>query len=102
MSKDISSTVRKVSEFFGKDYSREQYDSLVKHLDIENFRNNKSVNYDILKHLGILKTGEAGFVRKGKSGGWEDYFTDELNQMANGWIKKHQEEIGIHFPNFSV
>ncbi|VEN43799.1 unnamed protein product [Callosobruchus maculatus] len=102
MSQDIYSTIKKISDFFGKDYTKEQYEKLANHLDIENFRKNKSVNYDVLKHLGILKSGEAGFVRKGKSGGWEDYFTEELNQMANDWIKKNQEEIGIHFPNFSI
>lgn len=53
-------------KFFGKEFSDEEVERLCNHLSIENFKNNKSVNYDVMKELGILITGEQSFIRKGK------------------------------------
>lgn len=61
----MTSTINKVGKFFNKSYNDQQVAKLADHLSIENFRKNSSVNFDVLKDLGILKTGEQGFIRKG-------------------------------------
>lgn len=90
--------INKVSTFLNVKLDEDELDGLVDHLKIENFRKNKSVNYDVLEELGILKKGEQGFVRKGKIEGWREYFKGELNERADKWIQDHIEKIGIRFP----
>lgn len=63
---DLPTAVRKVAKFLGKSFNDEQVNKLCEHLKIDNFRNNPSVNYDIMKELGILKSGEQAFIRNGK------------------------------------
>lgn len=80
------------------DLTSHQLEELENHLKIENFRNNKSVNYDVLKELGILVEGEEGYVRNGKTRGWRNYFDDDLNKRADLWIQENQKRVGITFP----
>ncbi|XP_018564737.1 estrogen sulfotransferase isoform X2 [Anoplophora glabripennis] len=99
ISKNLKGNIEKVSKFLGKSYSLEQYETLADHLDIDNFRKNKSVNYDILKNLGVLIKGEEAFVRKGKSGGWKDYFDEVLNARADRWIEENLKDTDLRFPS---
>lgn len=57
-----------MSKFFKKQFTEEQVIKLCDHLNIDSFKKNKSVNYDVMKELGILIPGEQGFIRKGKVG----------------------------------
>lgn len=54
-----------MAKFLGKNFTDEEVSKLCSHLSIENFKNNKSVNYDVMKELGILIPGEQAFIRKG-------------------------------------
>lgn len=69
MNKNLRPHIESVSAFLGKSYTSEQLDKLEDHLKIDNFRKNKSVNYDVMKKLGIVLKTEEGFVRNGKTGG---------------------------------
>lgn len=73
-----------------------EYDSLEEHLKIQNFKNNTSVNGQYLKDLKVLK--DDNFVRTGNTGGWRNYFDDELNERANNWIKENLKNSDIEFP----
>ncbi|XP_069365735.1 uncharacterized protein [Maniola hyperantus] len=64
MIKDLAGAIRRVASFYGKALSEEQINRLVDHLDIDNFRKNKSVNMQELKELGIF-TSDGDFIRKG-------------------------------------
>jgi hypothetical protein len=50
-----------VSQFLEVKYTEEQHEELQEHLKIDNFRNNKSVNADLLRDLGIIRCGEGVF-----------------------------------------
>ncbi|RZC37031.1 estrogen sulfotransferase [Asbolus verrucosus] len=100
MTKDLRKCITQVSTFLGVKYSNKQYEALEKHLKIENFRNNKSVNAYLLRDLGIIKSNEENFVRKGISGGWKDYFVEELNCEADAWIEKNLKKTDLKFPQF--
>lgn len=80
------------------DLTSEQLQKLEEHLNIRNFRNNKSVNYDALKELGILVQGEQEYVRSGKTRNWQNYFDEDLTQRADVWIQENQKCIGVKFP----
>lgn len=55
-----------MADFLGKKLNEEQMSRLCDHLSIENFKNNKSVNYEDMRELGVLAKGES-FIRKGKA-----------------------------------
>ncbi|RZC34037.1 Sulfotransfer 1 domain containing protein, partial [Asbolus verrucosus] len=98
MNKDLLKCITKISTFLDVKYSTKQYEALEEHLKIENFKKNKSVNGDVFKDLGITKSDEESFVRKGRSGGWRDYFVNELNSDADEWIENNLKQTGIKFP----
>jgi hypothetical protein len=54
-----------MGKFMGKQMSEAQIDHLAEHLNIRNFRNNPAVNYDLVKEVGMLNSGEPAFIRKG-------------------------------------
>ncbi|XP_053623477.1 luciferin sulfotransferase [Plodia interpunctella] len=99
LSKDLPAAIRRVAKFLDKDFSEEQISKLCDHLSIENFKNNKSVNYDVMKELGILIPGEQAFIRKGKAGGWRDYFDDEMAAEAERWIADNLRDTDLRFPH---
>nr|XP_026494933.1 sulfotransferase family cytosolic 1B member 1 [Vanessa tameamea] len=101
LSKDLRAAVERVSKFFGKQFTEKQYDQLCDHLSIENFKVNKSVNYDVMRELGILIPGQATFIRNGKTGGWRDYFDDETTAEADKWISDNLRDTDFRFPHMA-
>ncbi|XP_050678451.1 sulfotransferase 1A1-like isoform X1 [Leptidea sinapis] len=98
LSKDLPKAVRRVADFLGKDFNDEQIAHLCEHLSIDSFKNNKSVNYDVMKELGIM-IGNRGFIRKGKAGGWRDYFNDEMTFQAERWLADNLKDTDLRFPH---
>ncbi|KAJ8722514.1 hypothetical protein PYW07_003694 [Mythimna separata] len=98
LSKDLPASIRRVADFFGKQLNEEQMNRLCDHLSIENFKNNKSVNFEELRDSGALANGET-FIRKGKAGGWRAYFDDEMTQQAERWIEDNLLDTDLRFPH---
>lgn len=98
MKKDLKKTINETAKFLGKSLTPEQTVELERHLSFENFQNNKSVNISALKDLGFfgMNSGD-NFVRKGKSGGWREYFSCEEAKEVEEWVRKNQEAINISF-----
>lgn len=88
--------MEKVAKFLGKNYTTTEYESLKEHLKFDNFKNNTAVNLRYLKDIHVLK--EHNFVRSGKSGGWREYFDEELNERADKWIQENLKDTDIVFP----
>ncbi|CAG9783938.1 unnamed protein product [Diatraea saccharalis] len=99
LAKDLPAAVRRVAKFLNKNYSDEEVTRLCDHLSIENFKNNKSVNYDVMKELGISVSGEQSFIRKGKAGGWRDHFDEEMTLQAEQWIAENLRDTDLRFPH---
>lgn len=97
MNKDLKRAIRSVAEFLGKSLTAQQLDKLEDHLKFENFKNNKSVNISVLRDLGFFNEKGESFVRKGKSGGWKDYFSEEQVKEVEEWVREKQKDIGIEF-----
>ncbi|XP_047512926.1 sulfotransferase 1E1-like [Pieris napi] len=98
LKKDLGHEVRRVCKFLGKQYTDDQIAVLCDHLDIKNFKNNASVNNDILKELGMMYPKEE-FIRKGKSGGWRDYFDEEMTAQADKWMEENLRDTDLRFPH---
>ncbi|CAD0196949.1 unnamed protein product [Chrysodeixis includens] len=102
LSKDLPKAVRRVAKFFDKQFTDEQVDRLCDHLSIDNFKNNKAVNYEVMKIVGIQSPGEQSFIRKGKAGGWRDYFDEEMTQQAERWIADNLRDTDLRFPHLEL
>ncbi|KAI5632723.1 sulfotransferase domain-containing protein [Phthorimaea operculella] len=90
MRKDLPAAVRKVAKFLNKEYTEEQIAGLCDHLSFDNFKKNKSVVLGLGGAIdGVKAPDEQSFIRKGKSGGWRDYFDEEMMQQADTWIRKN-------------
>ncbi|XP_063541555.1 sulfotransferase 1C3-like [Cydia strobilella] len=97
MIKDIPRTLKKISSFCGKQYSQEQLLTLADHLSIDNFRQNQSVQSVLETIPGMKNEGGEGFIRKGKSGGWRDYFDEEMRLQAEIWFQRSLAGTDITF-----
>ncbi|XP_068629343.1 sulfotransferase 1C4-like [Battus philenor] len=99
LSKDLRAAIKRVADFFGKSFTSEQIEKLCEHLSIENFKNNKSVNYDVMKVVGVFIQDGQSFIRKGKAGGWRDYFDEEMTQEADRWMEENLRNTDLRFPH---
>uniref|UniRef100_A0A6P7FGN4 Estrogen sulfotransferase-like n=1 Tax=Diabrotica virgifera virgifera TaxID=50390 RepID=A0A6P7FGN4_DIAVI len=99
LKKNLRPSLKKLSSFLDQSYSEEEYEILEDYLSIDNFRNNKAVNADEDKDIGLISDVEAGFIRKGVVGGWSPYFDDELNAEADRWIEENLKTFDLRFPN---
>ncbi|XP_053625703.1 sulfotransferase 1 family member D1-like [Plodia interpunctella] len=97
LNKDLPAAVRRVAKFMNKPATEEQVQRLCRHLHIDNFRKNKSVNAEDLQDLGLANKTEH-FIRKGKSGGWRDYFDEEMTRQAERWIEDNLRDTDLRFP----
>ncbi|KAK9875029.1 hypothetical protein WA026_005837 [Henosepilachna vigintioctopunctata] len=96
--KDMKGTISQLQHFLGTNFNEQQIDTLMKHLHIDKFQKNKSVNFNVLIELGIFAKGEEGFVRQGKTGEHGNYFSEEENEKANKWIEDNLKCTDLRFP----
>lgn len=96
---DLRGGILQVAKHVGKELTEERIEKLVAHLDFKNFEKNESVNMDDVKRDGIAMNSKAeeNFIRKGKTGGWKDYFGPELNAEIDAWIEKNLKGTGLSF-----
>ncbi|XP_039746649.1 luciferin sulfotransferase-like [Pararge aegeria] len=98
MLKDLTGAVRRVADFYGKTLLDDQVNNLARHLDFDTFKKNKSVNMEDLKKTGIYSS-DGAFIRKGKAGGWRNYFDEEMSAQADEWIAKHLSDTDFRLPH---
>lgn len=99
MTKDLSSVIKRVANFFGKEFTNEEIAQLCQHLDINNFRNNKAVNFE--GFLNKDDTKDKVFIRKGKSGAWREHFDEEMTAQAQSWMNENLADTDLRFPSHS-
>ncbi|XP_030554661.1 sulfotransferase 1C4 [Drosophila novamexicana] len=97
---DLPGTVMSIGKFLDCVPDAVGLEKLLTHLSIQNFRENKSVNMHEMAAVGILKKGEAGFVRKGgkditaKQHDQKEFVDNpNLLKLANDWIQQNIECI---------
>ncbi|XP_046390343.1 sulfotransferase 1C4-like [Ischnura elegans] len=96
MQKDLPSVIRRVAVFLKKTVNDEQMADLCNHLAIDNFRKNTSIVPNS-RLKGVSDDTKPGFIRQGKSGGWKNEFSAELNAKADKWIKEHERYTDLRF-----
>ncbi|KAL4714579.1 hypothetical protein ACJJTC_006625 [Scirpophaga incertulas] len=90
--KDLPSAVKRVAKFLGKTMTEDQVSRLCDHLSFENFKKKNSlVEFSAVSSDNVL-------VRKGKSGGWRQYFDEEMKQQATNWMEDNLRDSDFKFP----
>ncbi|KOB65306.1 Sulfotransferase, partial [Operophtera brumata] len=95
---DLPAAIRRISTFLNKSYSDEQIKGLCEHMKFENFQKNEAVNLDFLKEFDVFVPFEQSFIRKGKTGGWRDYFDEAMTKEAFSWIEDNLRDTDLRFP----
>ncbi|XP_049875169.1 sulfotransferase 1C4-like isoform X2 [Pectinophora gossypiella] len=98
LSKDLGAVARRVADFLGKQYTDEQYASLLDHLKFDNFQKNTAVDITDLKKFGLLDSKGQNFIRKGKTGAWRDNFDEEMIQRTEQWMADNMRDTDLLFP----
>ncbi|KAJ2939758.1 hypothetical protein O0L34_g17950 [Tuta absoluta] len=94
MQKDLRGVIERVCKFFNKEYTAEQKEALAQHLSFDNMK--KSHQFTTRKDDG---EPEVKFMRKGKSGGWVDYFDDQMRKEAEEYLEKYYTTTNLRFPD---
>ncbi|CAK1552652.1 unnamed protein product [Leptosia nina] len=102
LSKDLPATIRRVAKFLGKQLTKDQILKLCDHLSFNNFKDNSAVNEMLLGKIDFLVKGEAPFIRKGKVGGWRDYFDAEMMEQADRWLLQNLADSDLRFPSWDL
>ncbi|XP_050663857.1 sulfotransferase 1E1-like isoform X5 [Leptidea sinapis] len=102
LSEDLPSAVRKVAKFLRKTLTEDQVKSLCEHLNFNNFKKNASFDDGALVKLNFVKKGEAPFIRRGKVGGWRQYFDDEMMDQADRWITDNLFNTDLRYPSWDL
>ena len=90
MKTDLPGVVRRVVDFCGFDVNEEQFQRVIQRSDFS-FMKQHEEKFDLstgmLMQMGI---NSGGFIRKGKVGGWEEYFKlshlDVCSKLYRQWI----------------
>ncbi|XP_045532588.1 luciferin sulfotransferase-like [Pieris brassicae] len=98
LQKDLPGVIKRVSAFMGKNYNDVEVATLCEHLNVKNFKKNPSINNEQFKELG-LTTPDLEFIRKGKSGGWRDYFDEEMIARTDKWVEENLRDTDLRFPS---
>ncbi len=91
--------MKALCSFLDKKYNDSQLDAIIDWCSFKNMKENKSVNYEWNKALGIFSP-EGEFFRKGQVGDWLNHFSPKesmaMDQLvANQLNYKHKFDYGI-------
>ncbi|ELU02635.1 hypothetical protein CAPTEDRAFT_199607 [Capitella teleta] len=93
MKRNPALNVQKMADFCGKEISQEQLELIVDSTSFVKMQKNASVNY---ADEAFMKKGET-FMRKGKTGGWKEYFNQEQNQYIDDLLQTRCQPLGLDF-----
>ncbi|KAG8181897.1 hypothetical protein JTE90_026056 [Oedothorax gibbosus] len=97
--KDIHGSIKRIADFLNKDLSEEEINQIADHCSFHNMSKNPNVNYQHWDDLGIRKTNESRFMRKGQIGDWKNYFSEEKNTLMDSWIDEKFMNINFTYDN---
>uniref|UniRef100_A0A1Q3FPD9 Putative alcohol sulfotransferase a n=1 Tax=Culex tarsalis TaxID=7177 RepID=A0A1Q3FPD9_CULTA len=92
MKKDLISELKRACQFFNKQYSDKQLETLSKHLSFESMKDNPSVNFSRYANARTIwkEAVEANkrFMRKGKADGYKEELSAVLQEEMDAWTRE--------------
>ncbi|KAF8785879.1 Sulfotransferase 1C4 like protein [Argiope bruennichi] len=97
LQKDIHGNIRKIASFLNRNPTEKEINDIANHCSFDNMSQNPTVNYQHWDALGIRKSSEAKFMRKGQVGDWKNYFNAEMNRSMDLWIENNFKDVSVSF-----
>jgi len=97
LQKDLKSNVLKITKFLDKSFSDDQVNQIVEYTTFDSMKKNPMANYSHGGAAVKMPGSKIDFLRKGKSGDWQNYFTPELIAKVDAYVEKHFKGSGIKF-----
>lgn len=95
--KDLIGEIKRIAAFLDKSITDAQISALVHHVSFEEMAGNVTVNHTHFDDLGLRHKDESTFYRKGIVGDWKNYFTTEMNETMDAWIRCNTGESDLNF-----
>ncbi|KAB0804001.1 hypothetical protein PPYR_00971 [Photinus pyralis] len=93
MKKDLSTVIKKVAKFLGREINDDALQGLVKHLSFESMKKNPAVNFqsvvDMFASVYHKTTAPNVFIRRGIVGGYKSDMTTDQIQKFKAWTKEN-------------
>ena len=86
---DRASVVRRVADFLGVSLTDADVDDIVRNTSFDVMQVNPDTNFKLWEKTGMSSNPEEGsYMRKGVSGDWKNYFTEEESEAFIKWSKE--------------
>ncbi|ELU18414.1 hypothetical protein CAPTEDRAFT_181778 [Capitella teleta] len=95
LTEDPVKEVRRMAEFLGKEVTDEDIIKIVEWTTFGNMREEKSTNYEAIKHILDFKISP--YMRKGTVGDWKNHFTEEESKYIDEQYEKLCVPVGLKF-----
>lgn len=92
--RDPTATIKVMAKFLGKDVSDNQVDQIVEATSFDKMKVNNKAN---MTHVPVFDMKVHNFMRKGCSGDWRNFFTEEQSQYVDEQMKKCIQPTGMVF-----
>lgn len=92
---DTRGAIEKTANFLEVSCHQDNLEALIDYLKFDSFKNNKAINQENAK---VYRNNEVTFIRKGKVGGWKEYFEEETDNEADEWIEMNIKETDFKVP----
>jgi hypothetical protein len=95
MTEDPVREVKRMAQFLGKEVSDEDVIRIVEWTTFGNMKEEKSTNYDAIKHILDFKISP--YMRKGQVGDWKNHFNAEESKFVDDQVAKQLAPLGLSF-----
>lgn len=99
MKKDYTLIVRKVADFYGKNYSDDELKNLESYLTFSNMKNVKSLNleeyYQKMQEVQKRSVSKNEFLRKGETGGYRSEMSEETIKKFDDWSREMKKKLNL-------
>ena len=96
MKRDLKSIIWRVARFCGKKPTSEEVHHIADLCSFEKMRDNPGTNHSDVAQTGRFDFSKSPFMRKGVTGDWKGYFSEEQSDYVNAKYKKCVE-AGLKF-----
>ncbi|CAJ1061495.1 amine sulfotransferase-like isoform X1 [Xyrichtys novacula] len=96
MIRDLSSAVRRITSFLGKDLTEEQLANVVKHSTFKNMKKIPQASYEKVSG-DLLNHSQGGFMRKGTIGDWKNHFTVAQSEQFDEVFHREMQDFPLSF-----
>ena len=94
LKKDTRAAIRKICKFLEIELSDDVIEKVYENTTFESMSKNDTTNYSWNEKAGVWKGSK--FIRKGIVGDWKNFFSEELLQEFNNYIKERLPEELIY------